>query len=97
MRLVPILLFRFLFGGVPAHVDPFRSARGPPRFQSPIKLLIALISFLPSASLSGRTLSVGTFGWQSPVVPFFASLFPEDPIANIGRTIHEFDTGEDRL
>src|SRR5579864_4303490 len=55
-------------------------------------LLIALISFLPSASLSGRTLSGSDLCWQSPLVPFFATPFPESPIANIGRTIHELDT-----
>src|SRR5580692_7908150 len=45
----------------------------------------------PFASLSGRTLNGGNLCWQSQLVFFVVTAFPENPIANVRRTMRNCD------
>src|SRR3984957_5472365 len=55
-------------------------------------LLMALIGFLPSVCLSVANWVTTICARHPQLIPFFGIPLPENPIANVGRTIHEFDT-----
>src|SRR6266478_2927216 len=56
------------------------------------RLLMAHIGFLPSVCLPRRTLVMTICARNPQLIPFLADPLLENPIANVGRTIHEFDT-----
>src|SRR5258708_814215 len=55
-------------------------------------LLMALIGFSPFSLPSRRTLVMTICASNRQLIPFLTVPLLENPIANVGQTIHEFDT-----